>query len=53
MIAALRRTLWAYDGQAEKTGLTAALLTRFNWVPPKLYLFAAKAARPTTRGLLR
>ena len=30
---ALRRTLWAYDGRAERSGLTAAILTRFDADP--------------------
>ena len=41
---ALRRTLWAYDGRAEKCGLTAAILTRFNWDPAQIVTFAAGAS---------
>jgi glucosamine kinase len=41
---ALRRTLWTYDGRAEETGLTAAILTRFNWEPAKIVAFAARAS---------
>jgi glucosamine kinase len=41
---ALRRTLWAYDGRAEKSGLTEALLTRFNWDPTRIVSFAASAS---------
>lgn len=41
---ALRRTLWSYDGRAEETGLTAAILTRFNWDPAKIVAFAAHAS---------
>jgi glucosamine kinase len=41
---ALRRTLWAYDGRAERSGLTAAILTRFNGDPTQIVTFAAKAS---------
>jgi glucosamine kinase len=41
---ALRRTLWAYDGRAEESGLTAAILTRFNGDPAKIVSFAAEAS---------
>jgi len=41
---ALRRALWTYDGRAEKTGLAAAILTRFNWEPAKIVSFAARAS---------
>jgi glucosamine kinase len=41
---ALRRTLWAYDGRAEKSGLTTAILTRFNSDPAKIISFAARAS---------
>jgi len=41
---ALRRTLWAYDGRAERCGLTAAILTRFDADPTKIVTFAAKAS---------
>jgi glucosamine kinase len=40
---ALRRTLWAYDGRAETSRLTAAILTRFNADPTQIVTFAAKA----------
>ena len=40
---ALRRTLWAYDGRAEKSGLTAAILTRFNWDPARNCIFCRKS----------
>lgn len=41
---ALRHTLWAYDGRAEKSGLSDALLTRFNWDPTRIVSFAASAS---------
>ena len=41
---ALRRTLWAYDGRAERSGLTGAILTRFNADPSQIVTFAAKAS---------
>ena len=41
---ALRRTLWAYDGRAERSGLTAAILTRFDADPTRIVTFAAKAS---------
>jgi glucosamine kinase len=41
---ALRRTLWAFDGRAEKSGLTDALLTRFKWDPARIVSFAAAAS---------
>ena len=41
---ALRRSLWAYDGRAEQTELTTAILNRFEWDPTKVVSFAAKAA---------
>ena len=41
---ALRRTLWAYDGRAERSGLTAAILTRFDGDPTQIVTFAAKAS---------
>jgi glucosamine kinase len=41
---ALRRTLWAYDGRAERSGLTAAILTRFDTDPTKIVTFAAEAS---------
>jgi glucosamine kinase len=41
---ALRRSLWAYDGRAERSGLTAAILTRFDSDPTQIVTFAAKAS---------
>lgn len=41
---ALRRSLWAYDGRAEQTELTTAILNRFEWDPAKVVSFASKAA---------
>jgi glucosamine kinase len=41
---ALRRTLWAYDGRAEQSGLTAAIMTRFDGDPAKIVSFAATAS---------
>lgn len=41
---ALRRALWAYDGRAEKTELTEEILTRFDWDPAKMVLFASNAS---------
>ena len=41
---ALRRTLWAYDGRAEETELTAAVLGRFDWDPAKVVSFASRAS---------
>jgi glucosamine kinase len=41
---ALRRTLWTYDGRAKASGLTAAILTRFNGDPAKIVSFAAAAS---------
>jgi glucosamine kinase len=41
---ALRRTLWAYDGRAEETELTAAVLSRFDWDPAKIVSFASRAS---------
>jgi glucosamine kinase len=40
----LRRTLWVYDGRAEKSELANAILTRFNWDAGKIVSFAAKAS---------
>jgi glucosamine kinase len=40
---ALRRSLWAYDGRAEATELTARILNFFGSDPTSLVLFAAKA----------
>ena len=33
---ALRRTLWAFDGRAEKTALSTAILDRFGGDPAKI-----------------
>lgn len=41
---ALRRTLWAYDGRAEETELTAAVIGRFDWDPTKVVSFASRAS---------
>jgi glucosamine kinase len=41
---ALRRTLWAYDGRAHETELTAAVLGRFDWDPAKIVSFASRAS---------
>jgi glucosamine kinase len=41
---ALRRSLWAYDGRAEQTELTTAILNRFAWDPAKIVSFASEAA---------
>jgi glucosamine kinase len=40
---ALRRTLWAFDGRAEKTALSAAILDRFGGDPAKIVRFASRA----------
>ena len=40
---ALRRTLWAFDGRAEKTALATAILDRFNRDPAKIVRFASRA----------
>jgi glucosamine kinase len=40
---ALRRTLWAFDGRAEKTALSTAILDRFGWDPAKIVRFASRA----------
>jgi glucosamine kinase len=40
---ALRRSLWVYDGRAEETELTTAILNRFEWDPTKIVSFASKA----------
>jgi glucosamine kinase len=40
---ALRRTLWAFDGRAEKTALSTAILERFTWDPAKIVRFASRA----------
>ena len=39
----LRRTLWAFDGRAEKTALSTAILDRFGWDPAKIIRFASRA----------
>jgi glucosamine kinase len=40
---ALRRTLWAFDGRAEKTALSAAILGRFGGDPARIVRFASTA----------
>ena len=40
---ALRRALWAFDGRADKTELSAAILDRFEWDPARIVCFASKA----------
>jgi len=40
---ALRRTLWAFDGRAEETALSAAILDRFGGDPAKIVRFASRA----------
>jgi glucosamine kinase len=40
---ALRRTLWAFDGRAEKTALSSAILDRFGGDPAKIVRFASRA----------
>ena len=40
---ALRRALWAFDGRAETTALSTAILKRFEWDPAKIVCFAARA----------
>jgi len=40
---ALRRTLWAFDGRAEKTALSTAILDRFGRDPAKIVRFASRA----------
>jgi glucosamine kinase len=40
---ALRRTLWAFDGRAEKTQLAAKILYNFAWDPSRIVCFASKA----------
>ena len=40
---ALRRTLWAFDGRAEKTALSTAILDRFGGDPAKIVRFASRA----------
>jgi len=40
---ALRRALWAFDGRAEKTALSKAILDRFGRDPAKIVRFASRA----------
>jgi glucosamine kinase len=40
---ALRRALWAFDGRAEKTALSTAILDRFGRDPAKIVRFASRA----------
>jgi glucosamine kinase len=40
---ALRRALWAFDGRAEKTALSMAILDRFGRDPAKIVRFASRA----------
>jgi glucosamine kinase len=40
---ALRRTLWAFDGRADKTALSTAILDRFGWDSAKIVRFASRA----------
>jgi glucosamine kinase len=40
---ALRRALWAFDGRAEKTALSTAILDRFGGDPAKIVRFASRA----------
>jgi glucosamine kinase len=40
---ALRRTLWAFDGRAEKTDLSDRILDRFEWDPARIVCFTSKA----------
>jgi glucosamine kinase len=40
---ALRRTLWAFDGRAENTALSTAILDRFGRDPAKIVRFASRA----------
>src|SRR6476646_11665895 len=40
---ALRRALWAFDGRADKTELSAAILDRFAWDPARIVRFASRA----------
>jgi glucosamine kinase len=40
---ALRRALWAFDGRADKTELSAAVLDRFAWDPARIVRFASRA----------
>jgi glucosamine kinase len=40
---ALRRALWAFDGRADRTELSAAILERFEWDPARIVCFASRA----------
>jgi glucosamine kinase len=40
---ALRRTLWVFDGRAEKTQLAEKVLECFAWEPTRIVAFATKA----------
>lgn len=40
---ALRRSLWAFDGRAERTKLSELILDRYSRDPAKMVAFAAKA----------
>ena len=40
---ALRRALWAFDGRADRTELSTAILERFEWDPAKIVCFASRA----------
>ena len=40
---ALRRTLWAFDGRADKTALSTAILDRFGGDPARVVRFASRA----------
>ena len=50
---ALRRALWAFDGRADKTELSAAILDRFEWDPARIVCFASRRLRLTMRSLRR
>jgi glucosamine kinase len=39
----LRRALWAFDGRADKTELSVAILDRFAWDPARIVRFASRA----------
>jgi glucosamine kinase len=41
---ALRRSLWSFDGRAEQSELSIAILDRFDWDPARIVSFASKAA---------
>ena len=40
---ALRRALWAFDGRAEQSALSLAILEQFGWDPTRIVSFASKA----------